>query len=469
MTMQRRRSNELAASTRILQLRALQSQLSTMITSNNNDDIDDDSSDSLNSLDYSTRSTRSHGPTSLSAMISDIDASTRTCPARQRDYSLKYDVEAGMRFAPSSKLSSSSYEIVEKRRSENDAVSSATPLYRMSSGEQRSYKACNNLSQPSTLTIPNASSTDDVSFMESDNATAKQSESENTTSTADDAPATAETSVTPTRGRSFVMKRSSSFSRSLSGRRSSMFKSSKKKESANHISNKQAVLPSYDFLEEESKEQSSLFPNAKWWHGVFFFSIISLLACIITLWAPYPIGARMPSDQIASMPWSNGCQGIDSCICPRETICADDMLSMIFLTIARSSAWFNYPLYMLLFMSKANNLNHFLQKTALRCWINFSDYHKVHSLFGIVVGIESTSHSFFHILRWARRNNDIQLLWTHRTGITGLTALLVTPLIVLPMTVPFLKKMMTYEFRKGECKCRRCTLTSYFCVPQLKF
>ena len=170
-------------------------------------------------------------------------------------------------------------------------------------------------------------------------------------------------------------------------------------------------LPTYDFLQKdnEGKEGGSLRPNAKWWHGVFFFSLISMLACIITLWAPYPLGARMPSETIANMPWSSGCQGIESCICPRETISADDLLSMIFLTIARSTAWFDYPLYMLLFLSKANNLNNFLQKTALRCWINFSDYHRVHSLFGIIVGLESTSHTFFHLLRWARRNNDIQV------------------------------------------------------------
>jgi hypothetical protein len=157
----------------------------------------------------------------------------------------------------------------------------------------------------------------------------------------------------------------------------------------------------------------------------------------------------MPTEMVATMPWSNGCRGLQSCICPRETICADDLLSMIFLTIARSTAWFDYPLYMLLFMSKANNLNNFLQKTALRCWINFSDYHRVHSLFGVIVGIESASHSFFHVLRWARRRDDIQLLWTSTTGITGLVAILLCPFIVLPMTVPYLKRRMTFEWRKG--------------------
>lgn len=214
------------------------------------------------------------------------------------------------------------------------------------------------------------------------------------------------------------------------------------------------LLHEYDFLTAEEKKQDqeggSLRPGAKWWHGVFVFSLISMLACIITLWAPYPIGARMPTEQIATMPWSTGCKnGLQSCICPRETICADDLLSMIFLTIARSTAWFDYPLYMLLFMSKANNLNNFLQKTALRCWINFSDYHRVHSLFGIIVGIESTSHTFFHVLRWARRNNDIQLLLHSSTGITGLIAIILTPFIVLPMTVPYLKSRMRFEWRKA--------------------
>jgi hypothetical protein len=122
---------------------------------------------------------------------------------------------------------------------------------------------------------------------------------------------------------------------------------------------------------------------------------------------------------------------------------------MIFLTLARASAWFDYPLYMLLFLTKARNLNNFLQKTMLKCWINFSDCHKVHSLFGLVVGIESASHAFFHILRWSRRKDDIRLLWSHPTGITGLISLLVCPIIVLPMAVPFTKKTIAFEWRKG--------------------
>lgn len=114
----------------------------------------------------------------------------------------------------------------------------------------------------------------------------------------------------------------------------------------------------------------------------------------------------MTSDQVAATGYSTGCQGTKTCICPRPTICADDIPSMIFLTISRCCAFFDYPLYMLLFLSKTHNLNNFLQTTILGIFVNFSDYHKVHGLFGIIVGIESTTHSFFHILRWARRNDD---------------------------------------------------------------
>lgn len=124
---------------------------------------------------------------------------------------------------------------------------------------------------------------------------------------------------------------------------------------------------SYDFLERaDQKLDDNLQPTRTrgflWWHGYFLFSLVALVACLVTLWAPYPVGARMTSKEVAETPWSSGCRrGLETCICPRETICADDLLSMVFLTIARCSAWFDYPLYMGLFLSKCDNLNGFMQ------------------------------------------------------------------------------------------------------------
>lgn len=126
--------------------------------------------------------------------------------------------------------------------------------------------------------------------------------------------------------------------KSLSRRsfRSGSFRRSFKKGGSSNGYSKYSKPPRDDEI-----DQGSLLPTTKWWHGFFLFSIISLIACIVTLWAPYPIGARMPTEMVAETPWSDGCQGdLESCICPRETICADDVLSMILLTISRCSGMF---------------------------------------------------------------------------------------------------------------------------------
>ena len=214
------------------------------------------------------------------------------------------------------------------------------------------------------------------------------------------------------------------------------------------------ISPNYDFLTPKEQRdhqvtEGSLLPLPKWWHGIFFFSFVSFIACLVTLWAPYPYGARMPSEMVAQTPYSDGCINTTTCICPRETICADDVFSMILLTLARCSAWFDYPLYMCLFLSKCNNLNNYLQTTVWRCYINFSEYHKVHRLFGVIVGIESFCHGMFHVWRWARRKEDIQLLWSTATGITGIICIGLSWLIILPMILPYLKQHISYEWRKG--------------------
>jgi hypothetical protein len=76
------------------------------------------------------------------------------------------------------------------------------------------------------------------------------------------------------------------------------------------------------------------------------------------------------------------------------------------------------------------------------------DMHEVHVFAGKVVGFEVISHSFWHLLRWGLAG-EIQLLWTHVTGFTGLIALLVTPLIVWPMLFQKLRKKIPFEWRKA--------------------
>ena len=52
------------------------------------------------------------------------------------------------------------------------------------------------------------------------------------------------------------------------------------------------------------------------------------------------------------------------------------------------------------------------------------------------------------MLRWGL-NGTISLLWQTRTGIAGLIAASMTPLICWPMYVPALKRNIKFEVRKG--------------------
>jgi hypothetical protein len=174
-----------------------------------------------------------------------------------------------------------------------------------------------------------------------------------------------------------------------------------------------------------------------WWHAIFLFSGISVLICLLEILLPSPQGMRMTSAEVVTLGIAlEGCEdGLKRCICPRETVCATDIISMVLLTIARCSAFFDYPLYMMIFLSKCHNLNNILRRTIMRELIDFADMHCIHSIFGIVIAVESTSHSFFHVIRWGI-NNDIDLLWKTQTGVTGAIGCAVTAFIVWPMCIP---------------------------------
>jgi hypothetical protein len=197
-----------------------------------------------------------------------------------------------------------------------------------------------------------------------------------------------------------------------------------------------------------------------------------------------PIRTKLRSLQLPSVPWSVGgllvicvctalyclaevtlvqfglnqgpdspiCAGSDFeqfgiCICPRNTICVKDAKSFVFLVLARLSAYFDYPLYVLLFLSKAHNLRGFLQRSNLSEFLPLDDLHHLHTFAGTLVGFEVIWHSFWHMLRWGLGGN-LQLLWRHQTGISGLIALLVTPLIAFPMLFKKLRKGINFELRK---------------------
>lgn len=188
--------------------------------------------------------------------------------------------------------------------------------------------------------------------------------------------------------------------------------------------------------------------NFRWWHAIFLFSLVSLVFITLQLLLPPPFGMRMTSEEVAEIGIVDGCEdGLERCICPRETICATDTASMVLLVLAKGAIVFGYPLYMMLFLSKAHNLNNVLRRTVLREWIDFADMHLVHSVFGVITGVLIAIHSVLHLIRWAL-DKDMMGVWESTTFITGMVAAICTVLIVLPMGMQSLKTW-SYELRKG--------------------
>ena len=193
---------------------------------------------------------------------------------------------------------------------------------------------------------------------------------------------------------------------------------------------------------------------------IFVPSFVALLYALLTTMLPVSMGG-VNHQLNSSMAWNNtdcfdpnttavphAMQNIaDLCVCPRVTICARNWYSTLFLVLARGSAYFDYPMYMLLFLTKAHNLRKFLQRTFFAMFLPLDNMHELHVLAGTVVGFEVVWHSFWHLLRWGV-NGEIALLLQHQTGATGLACLLMTPLISYPMLFDCLKKRMEFESRK---------------------
>eukprot|EP00793_Prasinoderma_coloniale_P001828 PRCOL_00003634-RA len=136
------------------------------------------------------------------------------------------------------------------------------------------------------------------------------------------------------------------------------------------------------------------------------------------------------------------------CACPRETVCALDLPSLLLLGVARVGAYFDYALYMLLFVSKCNHLATFFERTFWGTFVPFHDLHEVHTAAGAIVGVECLVHSACHTARWALQGR-LDLLYSHVTGRSGAIAALVTPLIVWPMLFPSIKRRVAFEWRKA--------------------
>ena len=121
-------------------------------------------------------------------------------------------------------------------------------------------------------------------------------------------------------------------------------------------------------------------PRGQWLtptRALFALCTLTFGVCILTTFSHAPVGVN-------SGPHGEACVGKPTagyfCLCPRETVCATEWHEVVFLALARCSAYFDYPLYVLLFISKCHNLRGMLYRTYLREWLPLDDLHHLHTL-----------------------------------------------------------------------------------------
>ena len=99
----------------------------------------------------------------------------------------------------------------------------------------------------------------------------------------------------------------------------------------------------------------------------------------------------------------------------------------------------------MVYVSKLRATGSFIARTPLAIHM-YKDSHELHVYCGWTILYCSIVHAAFHICRWAMQGN-LNLLYTHFSGITGLIIIGSCMLICLPMTI--FKKQLRYEIRKN--------------------
>mmetsp|Transcript_27804 Transcript_27804/g.94895 ORF Transcript_27804/g.94895 Transcript_27804/m.94895 type:complete len:706 (+) Transcript_27804:156-2273(+) len=211
---------------------------------------------------------------------------------------------------------------------------------------------------------------------------------------------------------------------------------------AEHDSRDRALHHTPSRILHHPKAPKKVHPTAKGWCNIrgaeawlkvlMGCSLFCLVWIAVTTFSPKPVGLLEGGSKI----------------CPRETVCAENWYSIALLAVSRSTAYFNYPLMMILFLSKTNNLRTMLMRTPVSLFVPLYDLHEMHVFAGKLVCAAMSVHGVCHTIRWAI-NGDARLLYASQTGRSGVIALLCTPLIALPMWLPRLKKYVSWEWRKG--------------------
>jgi hypothetical protein len=158
-------------------------------------------------------------------------------------------------------------------------------------------------------------------------------------------------------------------------------------------------------------------------------------------------------------------------LCPKQSICSEGLMQIILIGISRLTAYASYVYVGLVFISKMNNLNHFLSSTYLQIYVPFHAMHYIHTDAASIYSVLILLHGLSHYIRYILRGEEtLQQLGTsvHISGCIGIVSLFT---LMVSMKIPNLVKKywnVKFEYRLNIHWVTAITLVASLCIHNVQ-
>jgi hypothetical protein len=177
--------------------------------------------------------------------------------------------------------------------------------------------------------------------------------------------------------------------------------------------------------------------------------VLCVIYILILTFSKPPVGIRDPitNDIVDANSLENTNGGVIYLNGSHRPVVAIGNWQKACLAISRASAFSMYPMLVVVFLTKMKATQCFLSRTPLSMYLTIlNQAHEHHAHAGAYLAFDVWVHTLFHTLRWLSQGN-LSLLWTSAAGLSGLFAVIATPLIAFPMM--YCRDRLSYEVRKG--------------------
>ncbi len=176
----------------------------------------------------------------------------------------------------------------------------------------------------------------------------------------------------------------------------------------------------------------------------------------------YAIAILFPPNAIEKAPlllWTRGqlivIDGGKPTLCPvdKPYICSEGIPQIIFIAIARLTAFASYVMVGFVFVSKMHSTIHFLSSTTFSQTAPIENMHRMHSIMGMIYGGLALVHTVMHLVRWGVRG-ELELLVKSSPGLSGMMGMVSMTVVVLSMTLAKrCKSIISFEARMAAHWC----------------